>query len=90
MGGDDVLDLVIVDQLGHAVEFLAVGAGRHTAVVADEGQVLGALLCQGLDNVMGAAAAQETAAHDGGPIGDHGHGLRNRNYFIAHDIALLK
>ena len=89
VGGDDVLDLMVVHQLGHAVEFLAVGAGGHAAVVADDGQVLGALLSQSFDDVMGAAAAQEAAVHDGRPVGDHVHSLRNRNNLIAHSVTLL-
>src|SRR5699024_2068273 len=61
-----------------------VGAGSHTAVVADDGQVLGALLGQSLNNLVGAAAAQETAEHNSGAVGDHVHGFLNGNYLIVH------
>ena len=33
--------------------------------------------------------AQEAAVPDGRPVGDHVHGLRNRNNLIAHSVTLL-
>ena len=47
------------------------------------------LACVAASFVMGAAAAQEAAVHDGRPVGDHVHGLRNRNNLIAHSVTLL-
>ncbi len=40
MGGDDALDLMIVDQLRDAEELLAAGAGRAAHVVGDQGEIL--------------------------------------------------
>ena len=47
------------------------------------------LACVAASFVMGAAAAQEAAVHDGRPVGDHVHSLRNRNNLIAHSVTLL-
>ena len=87
MGGDDALDLLVMDQLGHAVQ-ISVGAGRHAAVVANDGKTAFAVLRQSVNDLVGAAAPQEAAEHDSGPIGNHRYGFLNRNNF-CHSFSLL-
>ena len=68
MGGDELLDLLVVDELSHAVVVLAHGAAGHGAVVANHGQVLDAAFGQGINKLVGVAAAHEAAEHDAGAV----------------------
>lgn len=45
-GGNDALDLVVMDQLGNAEELLTLGAHSAAHIIGDESQVLGAQLHQ--------------------------------------------
>ena len=90
VGGDDALDLMIVDQLSDAEELLALGAHRAAHIVGDQGQVLGAQSHQLLDDRSGLAAGQEAAAHNGGAIGDHSRCLfGSDNRFLCHFSSSL-
>ena len=90
VGGDDALDLMIVDQLGDTEELLALGADRTTHVVGDEGQILGAQLHQLLHDGASLTTGQEAAAHDGGTIGDHFCCLSGSQYrFLCHFYSSL-
>ena len=90
MGGDDALDLMIVDQLGDPEEFLALGAGGTTHIIGDEGQILGAQLHQLLDDSTSLAASQKATAHNGGAIGNHFCCLCGSQYrFLCHFYSSL-
>ncbi len=85
MGGDDALDLMVVDQLRNAEELLAHRAGRAAHIVGDQGQVLRAPGHQLLDDSAGLAASQEAAAHNRGAVGDHGRRFLGSQYrFLCH------
>ena len=90
MGGDDALDLMVVDQLRDAEELLTLGADSTTHIVGDQGQVLGAAGDQLLDDGAGLAAGQKAAAHNGSAIGDHCRCLFGSQYrFLCHFCSSL-
>ena len=85
VGGDDALDLMVVDQLGNAEELLALGANSAAHVVGDQGQILGAQLDQLLDDGAGLAAGQKAAAHNGSAVRNHFCCLSGSQYrFLCH------
>ena len=90
VGGDDALDLMIVDQLRNTEKLLALGTGGAAHVVGDQGQVLGTAGYQLLNDGTGLAAGQKAAAHNGGAIGDHSRCLfGSDNRFLCHFSSSL-
>ena len=83
VGGDEVLDLTVVDQLLHAQQTPA----GQAAIVADDGEVLHAGQGQGVHQLVRAAAAQEAAHHHAHPVLDQGSGLGDRCNF-SHNTKL--
>ena len=88
VGGDELLDLMVVDQLGYAVVVLTHGAAGHGGVVADHSQVLHAALGQGIDELVSIATAHEAAEHNSGAVGDQLDRLFDRNE-LRHCKSLL-
>ena len=90
MGGNDALDLMIVDQLRNTEKLLALGTGGAAHVVGDQGQVLGTAGYQLLNDGTGLAAGQKAAAHNGGAIRDHCRCLFGSQYrFLCHFCSSL-
>ena len=64
VGGIDLFNLMVFNQLAPTFTI-------KDRVIADNGQILDATLCQSIDNLFGGARSQETSDHNRGAVLNH-------------------